>query len=94
MLKFQSGFGDEFGVVYGLAKDLELTPEEKQKLRDSIVEARKEYYEKLAQLKADTHKKIMDSLPAEKRDKVKEILGDRYDGDSERRKMFERNTDR
>lgn len=89
MLKYQSGFGDEFGVVFGLSRELDLSTSQSQKLREAIVEARKEYYEKLAKLKAETHKKILDSLPADKKDKVKEILGERYDGDSERRKMFE-----
>lgn len=89
MLKYQSGFGDEFGVVFGLSKELDLSPSQTKQLRETIVEARKEYYEKVAKLKAETHKKILESLPAEKQNRIKELLGERYDGDSERRKMYE-----
>lgn len=93
-LKYQSGYGDEFGVPFALADDIGLTAAEKGKLRDAIQEAREEYYEKLEKLKAAAHKKILASIPKEKRGKLEEFLGKKYDGSAETRTMLRNQRER
>ena len=45
-LKYQSGYNDEFGVPYALADELELTKKQKEKLKQTIEDARKRLPEK------------------------------------------------
>ncbi len=82
MLKYQSGYGDEFGIAYALADELELTDEQKEKLKEVIEEAREEYAKKLERLKKSTREKIMKALPKDKREKYAEIIGEPYDFDA------------
>ena len=88
MLKYQSGFGDEFGIPLAIAEELELSLSEKQDLEKAIKEAREEYYAQLEKLKQKTHEKILKSIPADKRERVKEIVGELYDRESETREIL------
>ena len=78
-LKHMSGFKDEFGIVYALADEIGLSPTEKKKLRTAIEKARSKYYSELVKLKEKTHREILKSIPANNRDKVRELVGDFYD---------------
>ena len=66
--------GDVFGVVNGLAAEFELSANESQKLRESILEARQDYYEKLQMLREDTLEKILSELPVKRREEVRQAL--------------------
>lgn len=74
-----SKFRDEFGAVVTLASKIDLTKEESAALEKATVEARKEYYEEVRKLKEKAHQKILASIPQAKRDKLKELIGDRFD---------------
>ena len=79
VLKYMSPFKDEFGIPFAIAEDLGLSPNEKKKLKETIEKAREKYYAKVLELKEKTHAEILKSIPADKREQVKEILGEIYD---------------
>ncbi len=76
ILKYSSGFKDEFGIPLAIADDLELTESEIKKLRTATTKAREKYYAEIVNLKEKAHAEIMKAIPAGKRGKVKEIVGD------------------
>ncbi len=82
-------FGDEFGIPFAMATELGLDDDQIIKLRDTIVEVRKEYYEKVEELKADAKKEILESIPADKRDQMEEMLGEDFDADRSLRRSRE-----
>lgn len=85
-LKYRTRFRDEFGIPLALADELELSQEERKKLAETTEKARAEFYKKVEELKKQTNEKILNSLPATKRAKVKEIIGDYYDHEKQQRR--------
>ena len=88
-VKSMNRFSDEFGVAAALADEIGLSKEEKEKLIETIKEARKEYYEKVEALKKVANEKIMSSLTTEQQQKMREILGDTFDEEKSRRRNME-----
>lgn len=78
-LQYQSEFRDEFGIAYALADRVGLSKAEKKKLKAAIKDAREEYYDEIKKLKQKAHDKILASMPAEKRDEIKKIVGEWYE---------------
>ena len=74
--QLKTELGDVFAVVSGLARDFDLSDADTKKLSEEIVEARQDYYEKLANLREDTMERILRQLPAKHREEVREALGD------------------
>ena len=70
--------GDQFEMVLRLGDQLELKPREKTKLKTDIAKAKKEYQEELKKLHQKYQKRILDSMPPESQEKLKEILGDMF----------------
>ncbi|MEO1527405.1 MAG: hypothetical protein AAFX06_18400 [Planctomycetota bacterium] len=68
--------GDVFSVVSGLAAEFELSDSETKDLKQTIVEARQDYYEKLTILREETLEKILRELPVNRREEVREALSD------------------
>lgn len=79
-----SGEGS-FGLPLVVADELELTPQEREKLRETIETATAEYHERVEELQRQTHEKILEAIPRDKRGQLKELFGDRYDRDRELR---------
>ena len=86
-LKYTTHFKDEFGIPLALAEELELSDEERANLLAKIEKVRKEYYEKTEKLKHEANQDILKSLPPQKQEKLKELIGDYYDYDKQRRKV-------
>ena len=89
VVKLTNKYSDEFGMASSMAKELDLTPEETEKLNETIKEAREEYYKSLAAAKKKANEKIMSVLTVEQKKKMKEILGDLWDQDETLRKTRE-----
>lgn len=87
--RFMNEFQDEFGVVASVADEIGLSADEKKRLIDTIRQARKEYYESVADAKKKANEKIMASLTTEQKEKMKEILGEEYDQEAMQRKARE-----
>lgn len=88
-LKYATPYRDRFGMALALGRELELTPEEMKKLEEKIVEVRSEYYAKIEELNKKANEEILGSLPVEKRDKIKSLIGDYYDHEKQQRKQSE-----
>ncbi len=78
-------YGDEFGIVLTLSKELDLTDEERRRLIETIDETREKYYQKVAKLKREAGEEILNALPKHKREKFKKTLGETYHTDEKRR---------
>jgi hypothetical protein len=88
--KASNKFGDEFGVALALRKQIGLTDEEFKKLEDVIADSRKEFYEKVKQLKEEANEKIMAAIPKAKQEKLKEILGEDYNREEAQRASMQK----
>ncbi len=87
-------YGDEFGMLIGLADDYELDDEAKAKLREKVQQARKDYYDKIEQLKDDTLEKIVNTLPAKHREEAREAAKGFFEEDAKRRDSMDQRFDR
>ena len=87
MARTTNPYRDEFGIAIGLAEELELTREERTHLSKTIERVRKQYYADVAELKKQANQEIMDAIPPAKRERIKEILGDYYDRETQSRKQ-------
>ncbi|MEL6108065.1 MAG: hypothetical protein AAFU85_18725 [Planctomycetota bacterium] len=72
--RLKSQHGDVFGVVNGLAEEFELSKTERKELRESILDARQDYYEELKRLREETLERILRQLPAAYREEVRTAL--------------------
>jgi len=88
-MKHSNPFRDEFGIAYGLAKELGLTKDEAEKLKKTIEEVRRQYYADLEKLKAKANKKILEAIPGDKRQKLEELTGKFYDSEKSTRRALE-----
>lgn len=79
MLKHASGSGDEFGMPLALADHLGLSQKEKETLKQTIEDARREFAEELEALKDSSRNKILKAIPAEKRKEYHALIGDLFD---------------
>ena len=89
LAKRANPFQDEFGAAIGMADELGLTEEEKQRLFEAVQRIRKEYYSEIAKLKEKANGEILENIPASKREKLKEIFGDPFDPDVSKRRNVE-----
>ena len=85
------------------AKELGLNDEEKKDLRDKAKEIEKRVKAQIAKLKADARKELIDTLPADKQAKLKEMIGENFNYEKPdmrsrleefRKKMEDRRTER
>ena len=88
-LKYRSKFKDEFGIVLAVADDVGLTSSEKRKLEEATAKAREKYYAEIVKLKEKAHAEIRKAIPAAKREKVDDIVGDIFDHVQTKRKSRE-----
>jgi hypothetical protein len=88
-VKSMNRFSDEFGIPAALADEIGLSKEEKEKLIETIKEARKKYYAEVEVLKNEANEKIMGALTSEQQEKMREILGETYDQEKSRRRNME-----
>ncbi|MCO8123509.1 hypothetical protein NHH03_17310 [Stieleria sp. TO1_6] len=88
--RLKSSYGDEFGMIIGLADDFEMDEQDKAKLREKVQEARMEYYDTIEQLKVDTLEKIVRTLPAKHREEAREAAESFFKEDAKRRQQRER----
>lgn len=86
--KLLNSKGDEFGTALALADRLGLSNKQKAALREATENVRKNYYKKIAKLKREAHRQILNRLTADQREKFKELIGDQYD------KMIDPNPDK
>lgn len=89
-VKLTNKFSDEFGIALSLADEIGLTKAEKEKLTETIKEARKKYYKEAEALKKRTNDEIMGALTLEQQEKIREILGDTFDQEKSRRLMLKK----
>ena len=89
-IKHTTPFRDEFGIAFGLAKEIGLNDEETEKLKATIEEVRKEYYADLKKLKEKANKRILAAIPLDKRDKLEALTGKFYDQEQGRRRTMEK----
>ena len=64
-----------------LAKELNITGDQKKRILKRQKELKKEFQEKLAQLKEDSRKALLNELTADQRKKFKDMVGERYEFD-------------
>ncbi len=86
-LKRKNPYGDELGAPIALADRLELSEEEKEKLKEAIEKAREAFYKEVRELKKKATDDIMASLPVEKQKQLQEIMGDTYDPEEARKEL-------
>jgi hypothetical protein len=70
-----------------IAKELNLTSEQKQKLQETAEKARQEMEEKMARLRKEMEDQILSVLTAEQREKYTEMVGEPFELDM--RQMFQ-----
>lgn len=61
-----------------LAKELNITGDQKKRIQAKQKELKKEFEEKLAKLKEDSRKALLDELTNDQRKKFEEMVGERY----------------
>ena len=88
--RLKSSYGDEFGMIVGLADDFEMDDEARSKLREKVQEARKEYYDSIEQLKVDTLEEVVGFLPAKYREEAREAAEQFFEEEIRRRQLRER----
>ena len=64
-----------------LAKELNITGDQKKRILKRQKELKKEFQEQLAQLKEDSRKALLNELTADQRKKFKDMVGERYEFD-------------
>ena len=68
--------GEGFVVILGLADRLGLSANEKQKLKEAVDKAQKEYQSELTKIQNKFNKRVVDSLPSEAKKKLEKLIGD------------------
>lgn len=71
-----------------LAKELNITGDQKKRIKARQKELKKEFEEKLAKLKEDSRKALLDELTDQQKTKFKEMVGEQYKFEKERRFQF------
>lgn len=88
-LRKQNPLGGPFVGPLSLADRLNLNSEQREKLKKATEEARAEYFKALAKIRQDANDHILESLPEEKQEAVRRLLGDHYDHDRARRESIQ-----
>ena len=73
------GTQDTLEMPVQLAKELELSDEEVAKLKEEIEKSRQELAEEFKRLQDKAMENVLGKLSAKKREKLKELIGERYD---------------
>ncbi|MFK7768294.1 MAG: hypothetical protein AB8B55_13805 [Mariniblastus sp.] len=85
--KIQSEHIGFIGLPLAVADRLELTKEEKNKLRDVTERVDDEFREELARLNKEKMKEVLDALSPEKQELFRQLVGDIYDTENASEKM-------
>jgi phytoene dehydrogenase-like protein len=86
-VKLQSPYYGMLGMPLMLSEELELTDEQQEKLEKATKEADAEMRKAIEKLSDRLMKHVLESLPKEKREEYKEIIGDLYDADAARNRL-------
>ncbi|MEM9410845.1 MAG: hypothetical protein AAGA30_07005, partial [Planctomycetota bacterium] len=70
--------GSERGLTQVLAEELEITDEQKERIKTKSEELQKELETKIAELKNNAKKELMQELTQEQRNKLEDLLGDDF----------------
>jgi hypothetical protein len=73
--------GTAKAILNGLASDLEITDEQRKKIKVKSTELQRDMEAKIAKLRAEAKEHLLQELTSEQRKKLKELLGDEFVSD-------------